>query len=338
MVALWFKPFWMALRPLLLRKDRHLETQMGGVRPVNPVGLAAGYDKDCRVTGSLSCLGFGYVVAGTVLADYWKGHPKPRLIRMTDTSSLINSLGLPTRGLEFAAGKLRKTSTGDVSLLVSIAGISKDEVVRCFSTLQPLVAGIELNISCPNERGTKVFQDPETLDGLLRDIVQLKQKPVFVKLPPHFSEAERNLNMDLVDVCIRNSIEGVTLVNTWPVDDDRLAVGRGGLSGKPLFNKMLDIVEEVRQHAGDNLTINASGGIFSGEDALRALRAGADTVQVFTGFTYEGLGLMRNINDHLLDYVMGEGLPSVEAIRRERPVKNQRESVEEVSVPEVQPA
>jgi dihydroorotate dehydrogenase len=319
MLALWPKPLWILLRPLLLRKNRHLETSMGGIRLPNPVGLAAGYDKDCRVTGSLANLGFGYVVGGTVLATPWKGNTKPRIVRIPDRSSLINSLGFPSKGLEFAAGKLRKTSTGDARLLVSIAGYSKEEVVRCFSTLQPLVAGVELNISCPNAEGARIFQDAERLDELLTEMGRLKEKPLFVKLPPHFSDAERRLNMDLVDVCIRHSIEGVTLVNTWPVEDDRFATGRGGLSGKPLFGHMLRIVREVRQHAGDRLTINACGGIFSGEDALRALRAGADTLQVFTGFTYQGPILMRRINSYLLNFMEQEGLPSIDAIRREFP-------------------
>ena len=318
-VALWPKPLWQLLRPFFLRRDVHLQTTMGGIQLPNPVGLAAGSDKYFRITGSLSNLGFGYVVGGTVVANRRSGNRGSRIVRTPARNSLTNSLGFPSHGLTAATRKLRRTSTGRVRLLVSIAGLTVDDIKRCYKELQPLAAGVELNISCPNVDGAEVFQDPERLDELLAELGQLKEKPVFVKLAPHFSDAGKRRNLDLVDVCIRHSIEGVTLVNTLPVEESRLRTGRGGLSGKPLFNKMLGIVREVRQHAGDLLTINACGGISSGEDALRALRAGADTLQLYTGFIYQGPGLMSSINDHLLDFVMKEGLPSVEAIRREFP-------------------
>ena len=318
-VALWPKPLWLPLRPQLLRKDRHLETSMGGIHLLNPVGLAAGYDKYCRVTGSLSTLGFGYVVAGTVVAEPRSGNPKPRIVRNPVSSSLINSLGFPSNGLAAATRKLRRASTGRVPLMVSISGLNIEDISRCYSALQPLVSGVELNISSPNTEGLRTFQEPERLDELLTELGRLKEKPLFLKLPPHFSDEERARTMEFAELCVRHSVDGVTLVNTWPVDDDRLAIGRGGLSGKPLFGHMLRIVREVRQHVGDRLIINACGGIFSGEDALRALRAGADTLQLFTGFIYQGPALMRSINDHLYAFVMKEGLPSVAAIRREFP-------------------
>ena len=317
--ALWPKPLWLPVRPVMLRKDRHLETSIGGVPLLNPVGLAAGYDKYCRVAGSMSNLGFGYLVTGTVVAEPRHGNPKPRIVRNPVSSSLINSLGFPSNGLTAATRKLRRTSTGRVRLLVSISGLTVEDIKRCYSTLQPFVDGVELNISSPNTEGIRVFQNPEKLDELLLELGLLKEKPLFLKLPPHFSDDERSRTMEFADLCVRHSVEGVTLVNTWPVEDERLAVGRGGLSGKPLFGHMLRIVREVRQHVGDGLTINACGGIFSGEDALRALRAGADSLQLFTGFIYQGPALMRSINDYLLDFVMREGLPSVEAIRKEFP-------------------
>ena len=318
-MALWPKPLWIPLRSRLLLKDIHLQTSMGGIRLPNPVGLAAGYDKNCRVIGSLSNLGFGYVVGGTVVAEPREGNPKPRLVRNPSSGSLVNALGFPSRGLAAAARKLQKTSTGNVALLVSISGFSIEDIVRCYKTLQPLVAGVELNISSPNTEGVRLFQNPDRLDELLAEMERLKEKPLFVKLPPHFGDDQRSRTMEFADLCISHSIEGVTLVNTWPVDDARLATGRGGLSGKPLFGQMLRIVREVRQHVGDRLAINASGGIFSGEDALRALRAGADTLQLYTGFIYQGPSLMRSINDYLLDFIMRKGLPSVDAIRREFP-------------------
>jgi len=122
--------------------------------------------------------------------------------------------------------------------------------------------------------------------------------------------------MELVDLCLRYGVEGVTAANTRPVEDGRLAVGRGGLSGKPLFPDMLRMVGEIRRHAGDGLIINACGGISSGEDALKALQAGANTVQLFTGFVYGGPGLMRQINRYILRYMEQERIPSLKAIPR----------------------
>ncbi len=317
--ALWPKPLWMPLRSRLLLRDVKLETSMGGIPLPNPVGLAAGYDKDCRRTGSLSNLGFGYIVGGTVVTQPREGNPRPRIVRTPANGSMVNALGFPSKGLAAAAKKLRKPSTGGVPLLASISGFSIEDIVRCYTTLQPLVAGVELNISSPNTEGVRLFQEPDRLNELLAELRKLKQKPIFVKLPPHFSEAERSLTTKFVDLCMSHSIEGVTVANTWLVEDDRLAVGRGGLSGKPLFIHMLNMVREVRQQAGDGLTINASGGISSGEDALRALRAGANTLQVFTGFVYQGPALMHSINSYLLSFINRMGLPDVDAIRREFP-------------------
>ena len=324
-VALWPKPLWWTLKSRLLLRDAHLQTNMGGIQLPNPVGLAAGYDKDCKRTGTLSNLGFGYIVGGTVVTQPREGNPKPRIFRNPANGSMVNALGFPSKGLDAAARKLRKPTTGDVPLLASISGFSVEDIAHCFSTLQPLVAGIELNISSPNTEGVRLFQEPDRLNELLAELRRQKQKPIFVKLPPHFSEAERSLTTKFIDLCMRHSIEGVTVANTWLVEDDRLAVGRGGLSGKPLFVHMLNMVREVRQHAGDGLTINASGGISSGEDALRALRAGADTLQVYTGFIYQGPALMHSINSHLLSFIMQRGLPSAEAIRKEFPDLQQRD-------------
>ena len=122
--------------------------------------------------------------------------------------------------------------------------------------------------------------------------------------------------MELVDVCLHYAVEGVTAANTRPVEDARLASGHGGLSGRPLFSDMLRMVGEIRGHAGEGLIINACGGISSGEDALKALQAGANTVQLFTGFVYGGPGLMRQINRHILRYMEQEGIPYLKAIPR----------------------
>ena len=316
-VALGAKPLWRALRPLFQLNDERLHTDMGGIPLPNPIGLAAGYDKDCLLVDSLSNLGFGYIVAGTVVAKPREGNPRPRIVRNPSEGSLVNSLGFPSQGLEAASDRLRRSAGRGVPLLASISGLSVDEISRCYQRLQPLTAGVELNISSPNTEGIRIFQEPQVLEELLSTLRPLKEKPLFLKLPPYFDEGQRSRTMELVDLCLQYAVDGVTAVNTWPVEDDRLAVGRGGLSGRPLFPHMLRIVGEIRRHAGDRLIINACGGISSGEDALSALRAGANTVQLFTGFIYQGPRLMWNINSHILRFMEGEGIPSLKAIPRE---------------------
>ena len=319
-VALGAKPLRRALRALLELRDKRLHTDMGSIPLPNPVGLAAGYDKDCHLADSLANLGFGYIVAGTVVAEPQEGNPRPRLLRNPSAGALVNSLGFPSKGLEAVSLTLRRKSTQRVPLIVSISGLSVEEFLSCYQALQPLVAGIELNISSPNTEGVRAFQEPRGLEELLSALRPVKEKPLFVKLPPYFDEGQRSRVMELIDLCLQYSIEGVTAANTRPVEDGRLAVGRGGLSGRPLYPHMLRMVKEIRNRAGEGLTINACGGIFYGEDALRALVAGANTVQLFTGFVYQGPSLMRTINRHLLRFVEREGLPSITAITG-RPLK-----------------
>ena len=316
-VGLRAKPLWKTLRPFFKLNDERLHTDMSSISLSNPIGLAGGYDKDCRLLDPLSNLGFGYIVVGTVLTEPRQGNPRPRIARNLSENSLVNSLGFPSHGLEAAADRLRRSSSRNVPVLASISGLSVEEFYHCYRTLQPLASGIELNISSPNTEGIRIFQEPKQLEELLAALRPLKESPLFLKLSPYFDEAQRSRTMELVDLCLKHAVDGVTAVNTRPVEDDRLAIGRGGLSGRPLYSHMLRIVGEIRRHAGDDLVINACGGISSGENALEALQAGANTVQLFTGFIYQGPGLMKQINQYLLRFMEKEGIPSLKAILRE---------------------
>jgi len=314
-IALHIKPIWKSMRPFLQLRDRHLRTDMGGILLHNPVGLAAGYDKDCVIVESLSNLGFGYIVAGTVVAEPRKGNPRPRIVRSPSEGSMVNSLGFPSKGLEAVSGNLQPTANHNVPVLTSISGLSIEEFCLCYRKLQPLASGIELNISSPNTDGVRAFQQPAKLEELLSALKPLKEKPIFLKLPPYFDENQRRLTMRLVDLCLKYNVEGVTAINTWPWEDERLATGRGGLSGRPLFPHMLRIIRDIRHHAGDKLIINGCGGISSGEEAVEALRSGANTIQLFTGFIYGGPGLMKQICKRILAYMEQQGIDSTSKIR-----------------------
>ena len=319
--ALALAPLWKAARPFLEVRDDRLHCDIGGISLPNPVGLAAGYDKDGYLADRMANLGFGYIVIGTVVAAPREGNPRPRLMRDPQTGSLVNSLGFPSQGLEKVMQHLERPRTRRVPLVASISGLSAEEFSRCYRALQPYVSGVELNISSPNTEGVREFQDPQRLEELFDALMPFKEKPLFLKLPPYFEDAPKARIMELVDLCLRYSVEGVTAVNTRPVKDKRMAVGQGGVSGRPLFPHMLRIVKDLRSHAGPQLIINACGGIFSGEDAVEALLAGANTVQLFTGLVYQGPGTVAGINRRLLRFMEREGIPSVMQVPT-RPTEN----------------
>ena len=312
---------WRAVAPALRVQDSKLGVDWCGVGLQNPVGLAAGLDKDCRMLPSLSCWGFGYLVAGTVTEAPKPGNPKPRMLRDVGQESLINALGFPGKGLERAARQLERARPAlkGTPVAVSISGTAADEIVRCHRRLEPLVDAVELNISSPNTEGLRIFHEPATLAGLLGRINADRTKPLMVKLPPYSAPSEsepsgegaRAQVLSLVRVCADNGVDGLTVANSRPTRDDRLAVGMGGLSGRAVFPDTLRMVKDVRDEAGSRPAVNACGGIFSGDDAWKALQAGADTVQLYTGIVYEGPSVVRRINRRLLQIMAREGVESL---------------------------
>ena len=308
--------------PSLRVSDPRLRTDLCGLSLDSPIGLAAGYDKDCAFLPSMAGLGFGYVTGGTVTSSPRPGNPKPRVIRYTREDSLVNALGFPSRGLEFAAEGLERAQGRGMAApaIVSVSGVTPQEIVRCHRRLEPLSEGIEVNISSPNTAGLRAFQEPRALDELLAEINHRRQGRLFVKLPPYgpfeadlepgVSAASRGAApaegpsrdqvMNLVRVCAERGVDALTVTNTRPVLDPRLAVGAGGLSGKLVFEDTLRMVAEVRSAVGDGVAVNACGGIASGEDAWLALKAGATTVQLLTGLVYRGPGIVRRMKQELL--------------------------------------
>lgn len=291
-------------------ENSRLEVNLAGMKLKNPVGLAAGYDKNCELLPSLASLGFGYVIGGTVTENPRPGNPRPRVLRYVQDEALINSYGFPSKGLEFAVQQLQQAQYDIEStpMLVSVSGITEDEIVNCHRRLEPLASAIEINISSPNTQGLRVFQEPDRLSALLNRVNELRYKPLFIKLPPYISPETRpsaagdgkERIMRLANACAEHGVDAITVANTWPATDSRLAVGSGGISGKVIFPDTVRMVSELRAEIGNSMAINACGGIFSGEDALRALQAGATTVQMLTSFVYRGPGIVRRINEELL--------------------------------------
>ena len=317
-LALKQRHVWSAASSLLQVDNSRLEVDLAGIRLANPVGLAAGYDKDCESLPSLASLGFGYLTCGTVTEMPRAGNPAPRVIRYESDEALINSLGFPSKGVEYTAMRLQQAEPllNGTPVVASVSGVAIDEIVRCHRRLEPFATAIEINISSPNTLGLRIFQQAATLRQLLVQINEQRHKPMFVKLPPYIEtpsigSEQKNMVLSLVDVCIEQGVEAVTVSNTWPARDSRLAVGTGGLSGKPVFADMLQMVADIRAEAGSRLAINACGGIFSGEDALAAIQAGATTVQILTSLIYRGPGIVRRINEQMLSLMDREHMPAL---------------------------
>ena len=298
---------WQAASPLLRVDDPRLAVNLAGMSLSNPIGLAAGYDKDCEHLPALSSLGFGYLTCGTVTEAPRMGNPSPRIIRYDADEAIINSLGFPGKGVDYAAAQLEQAQhlLADTHVVASVSSVAPDEILRCHRRLEPLASAVEVNISSPNTLGLRIFQQPDTMRQLLERLNDGRRKPLFVKLPPYLQtpstgSEQKDMVLSLVDVCLRQRVDAVTVANTWPARDSRLAVGAGGLSGRPVFADMLHMVADIKAEVGDRMAINACGGIFSGADALAAIQAGATTVQLLTSLIYRGPGIAKRINKQLL--------------------------------------
>lgn len=294
-------PLWRLLGPILNVHDDRLRTVIGGLQLSNPIGLAAGFDKQCKYVESLSHLGFGYLVAGTVVPRLSLGNPRPRLLRNVKERSLINSMGFPSEGLERIAERLRRGPKVSTPTIVSISSLEESGFLECHRVLEPLVDAIELNVSSPNTLGLRHFHGRKELRSLLSAINSERKKPLFLKLPPFQDEQSREQVLGMLREGLAAGITGITAINTVPVTDPRLAVGRGGLSGKMIFPEMIRVIRELREESGSGLVINAAGGISTGDDVLAALQAGANTVQLYTALIYQGPTVINKILTELVN-------------------------------------
>jgi dihydroorotate dehydrogenase len=300
-LTLRVSPIWSALRPLLATRDARLETKVAGITFPNPVGVAAGLDKDCRFLPGLLDIGFGFATGGTITRDARPGNAAPRVIRETRQHALLNALGFPGEGLDAAESRLRKLSEdGRSRIMVSISGTEVEDIAECHRRLQPLVAAVEVNVSSPNTAGLRTFHEPEKLARLVSTLVDQRDRPLFVKLPPWRSDEERDEMMPMATTSIESGADGLVIANTHPTEDARLAVGRGGFSGAPLFDDTLRMVSEAREELGKGFALIACGGVSTADHVWQLLEAGATAIQLYTSFIYEGPGLPGHINRDLV--------------------------------------
>jgi dihydroorotate dehydrogenase len=309
------------LRSLFEVSDPRLEVEALGIKFNNPVGLAAGYDKNGIAVRGLSCLGFGHVEVGTVTRQPQAGSSRPRIHRVPEAGALINRLGFPNAGVE----ALRVTSDERRATRVGInIGKSQDtpleraaeDYCALLRRVHAQADYVAINISSPNTPGLRQLQVRTTLEELLAAVVTARDSltprvPLLVKIAPDLTEGEID---DLLSVVVARGVDGVIATNTTVRREGvpECAAGLpGGLSGLPLKARATEVIRYIAGRTGGQLPIIGVGGIASAADALEKLRAGASLVQVYTGLVYVGPGLVHQINKGLLQACEAQGAKSV---------------------------
>jgi len=308
-------PFRGILKSLFVPKaSKSLERTLWGITFSNPVGLAAGFDKDARFTDSLACLGFGFIEIGTLTPRPQPGNPKPRLFRLPADKALINRMGFNNGGVDAAVERLRRRK--ERIIIGGNIGKNKDtdndkatdDYEACFIRLYDVVDYFVVNVSSPNTPGLRALQDKEPLTKLLSRLKELNnqrggKKPILLKIAPDLTNEQLD---DIVDIIRETKLDGIVSSNTTisraglqTPSSEVDAIGAGGLSGAPLRQRATEVVKYLHTKSNGSIPIIASGGIFTAADAQEKLDAGASLVQVYTGFIYEGPGIAKNICDGL---------------------------------------
>lgn len=296
------------LKPI---EDKRLEREVFGLKFKNPVGLAAGFDKDAKMFSELSDLGFGFIEIGTLTPKPQDGNPKKRLFRLKEDSAIINRMGFNNGGVEAAVERLKKNKN------VLIGGnIGKNKVtpneeavndyIICFEKLFPVVDYFVVNVSSPNTPNLRALQEKEPLTKLLselqkRNAEKEKQKPILLKIAPDLTDEQL---LDIIDIVNETKIAGVIATNTTLSREGLVSSNKdetGGLSGKPLTKRSTEVIRFLSEKSGKAFPIIGVGGIHSADDAIEKFDAGASLIQLYTGFIYEGPQLIHDINKKLLE-------------------------------------
>lgn len=288
-----------------------LQRQLFGLTFENPVGLAAGFDKNARLIDELSAFGFSFIEIGTLTPKGQPGNDKPRMFRLPKDKAVINRMGFNNDGALNATERLkRRTSNVIVGGNIGKNKVTPnekamDDYTYCFEVLYPYVDYFVINVSSPNTPGLRELQEKEPLRKLLNDVISLSRKskqykPVLLKIAPDLTTTQLD---DIVEILKETKTDGIIATNTT-ISREGLttaaevvsAIGNGGLSGAPLTAKSTEVIRHLRVKLGKDFPIIAVGGIMSEHDAIEKLNAGADLVQIYTGFVYEGPALVKRIN------------------------------------------
>jgi dihydroorotate dehydrogenase len=300
--------------------DPRLEVKALGLSFPNPIGLAAGFDKDTRVPDAMLKLGFGFVECGTVTPKPQAGNPRPRLFRLREDRAVINRMGFNNRGMEEAARNLaRRRKNGIVGINIGANKETSDHIAdyaQSFARLAPLADYVTVNVSSPNTPGLRGLQNKEELTQLLATLTQARAgggHPILLKIAP---DLDAHALDDIAQVVIASRIEGVIVCNTTiarPPLKGSHAQETGGLSGAPLFQPSTKILRQMRARLPKDIALIGVGGISSGRDAYEKILAGASLVQLYTALVYQGPGLVGRIKRDLLACLARDGFSSVAA-------------------------
>ena len=298
-----------AITSLFFGSLKGREKQVMGLHFKNPVGLAAGFDKDAKLYNELSAFGFGFIEVGTLTPKPQDGNPKPRLFRIVEDEAVINRMGFNNGGLDAAALRLAKKKTdiiigGNIGKnKVTPNDVATSDYIKGVEALHDVVDYFVVNVSSPNTPNLRELQEKEPLKALLKEVKakneELGAKPLMLKIAPDLTEGQLD---DIVGIVNELKLSGIVATNTTisraglkASQEKVAAMGAGGLSGKILRERSTEVVRYLRNKLSEDIAIVAVGGIFTGKDAKEKLDAGADLVQVWTGFLYEGPAMVRRM-------------------------------------------
>lgn len=308
------KPF---LKNAFQLDDKRLEREVLGLKFKNPLGLAAGFDKNADFIEDLAGFGFGFIEIGTVTPLPQPGNEKPRMFRLPDDEALINRMGFNNQGVDVVAHRLRAL---DRKGLIIGGNIGKNkqtpnedalgDYIKCFDQLFDVVDYFVVNVSSPNTPGLRELQEKEPLKNILNSLQHRNRKndisrPILLKIAPDLSDSQLD---NIIEIIKETNIAGVIATNTTIsreglLSPESLSKETGGLSGKPLRKRSTEVIRYLSEKSGKAFTIIGVGGIHSPEDAIEKLNAGATLIQIYTGFVYEGPGLVKRILKGILKVV-----------------------------------
>ena len=302
------------LRSVYTVKDKNLEQNLFGLNFKNPVGLAAGFDKNGTLFNELTGFGFGFIEVGTVTPLAQEGNPKKRLFRLKEDKGLINRMGFNNKGVDALVERLknRKTTTiigGNIGKnTLSTSDQYIDDYAQTFEKLHAVVDYFVVNISCPNVGSMAKLQDKDFILELLNTLQGINeqkqiQKPILLKIAPDLNDQQLD---EIIEVVLAAKIQGVIASNTstnragLKMSEAELnKIGNGGLSGQPVKDRSTKVIAYLAKHSNQAFPIIGVGGIHSAKDAIEKIKAGASLVQVYTGFIYEGPKLVKSINKEI---------------------------------------
>jgi len=298
--------------------DKTLVTNVFGLDFRNPVGLAAGFDKNAKYINELSYCGFGFIEIGTLTPKGQSGNPKKRLFRLKSDQAIINRMGFNNDGVEVAIKHLKKARENGVLVggnigknKVTLNENANNDYLLCFHALFDFVDYFVVNVSSPNTPNLRALQEKEPLEKLLSTLItennkKSKRKPILLKIAPDLTDEQLD---DIVAIVLKTKIHGLITTNTTISREGLVTptetvteIGAGGLSGKPLLARSTAVIKYINQKSKGTIPIIGVGGIHSAEDAIEKLKAGAVLIQLYTGFIYEGPSLIKKINTEIINY------------------------------------